>query len=212
MTPRTRCAASGTMARSSGKANWCFSARPSATSRWAWRKPSGGIGSCGSCTSNWGALIALRVGLRRRGTVGGVGRHRDRDDRCGNAVAMETPHRFPQRLGNLAPSARFPHSHNGSSWCGSRRRQDHRRTRPESVTYVSGLFCYPCIRLRRTETSSILRAVAAASAPSARCCHRVPGTDPGGLVRGTGTAGCSPCRSPPRPWRARRPDYPRRSG
>ena len=81
MTPHTRCAASGTMARSSGAASWCSSARRSDTSRWDWRKPSGAIGACGSCTSNWGASIATPVGLRRRGTVGGGGRHRDREDR-----------------------------------------------------------------------------------------------------------------------------------
>ena len=30
---------------------------------------------------------------------------------CGNAGAMETTHRFPPRLGNLAQTARFPHFH-----------------------------------------------------------------------------------------------------
>ena len=30
---------------------------------------------------------------------------------CGNAGAVETTQRFPPRLGNLAQSARFPHSH-----------------------------------------------------------------------------------------------------
>ena len=30
---------------------------------------------------------------------------------CGNAGPMETTERFPQRLGNLAQNARFPHSH-----------------------------------------------------------------------------------------------------
>jgi hypothetical protein len=30
---------------------------------------------------------------------------------CGNAGAVETTERFPPRLGNLAQSARFPHSH-----------------------------------------------------------------------------------------------------
>jgi hypothetical protein len=32
----------------------------------------------------------------------------------GNAGAMETTKRFPQRLGNLAHDARFPHSHSRS--------------------------------------------------------------------------------------------------
>jgi len=32
-------------------------------------------------------------------------------DGCGNDVPMETPERFPQGLGNLAQTARFPHSH-----------------------------------------------------------------------------------------------------
>ena len=30
---------------------------------------------------------------------------------CGNAGAMETTDRFPPRLGHLAQTARFPHSH-----------------------------------------------------------------------------------------------------
>ena len=35
----------------------------------------------------------------------------EREDGYGNDVAMETQERFPQRLGNLAYHARFPHSH-----------------------------------------------------------------------------------------------------
>ena len=147
MTPRTRCAASGTMARSSGVASWCSSARPSDTSQWDWRKPSGAIGSCGSCTSNWGASIATLVGLRRHGTVGGVGRHRDREDRCGNAVSVETTHRFPQRLGNLAHNARFPHSHSGP------RHDAEEKNDPETDYKVLPMYpvlrCYRCFRLRR---------------------------------------------------------------
>lgn len=35
----------------------------------------------------------------------------DRGGGCGNDVPMETTERFPQGLGNLAQTARFPHSH-----------------------------------------------------------------------------------------------------
>ena len=42
----------------------------------------------------------------------------ERGGRCGNAAAVEITYRFPPRLGNLAQSARFPHSHSGSSIFG----------------------------------------------------------------------------------------------
>jgi hypothetical protein len=49
---------------------------------------------------------------------------------------------FHKGLGKLAQNASFPHFHKPYSFIDD-------RTRPESVTYVSGLFCYRCFRLDR---------------------------------------------------------------
>ena len=47
---------------------------------------------------------------------------------CGNGGAMETTDRFPQRLGNLAENARFPHSHKPILVPFGRRRTGHTDT------------------------------------------------------------------------------------
>ena len=61
-------------------ATWSLSAKPCAANRSGWRKPSGAIGPCASCMWNWGASIATRAALRRRGTAGGAGLNDDRED------------------------------------------------------------------------------------------------------------------------------------
>jgi hypothetical protein len=56
------------------------------------------------------------------------------EDGCGNAVPMETTERFPQRLGNLATNARFPHSHKPMTIVLERQKN------PEPVTKVSPMY------------------------------------------------------------------------
>jgi hypothetical protein len=53
---------------------------------------------------------------------------------------------FHKGLGKLAENASFPHFHKPYFFIDD-------RTRPESVTHVSGLICYRCFRLRRTRGS-----------------------------------------------------------
>jgi hypothetical protein len=63
----------------------------------------------------------------------------DDEDGYGNAVPMESKKRFPQRLGNLAQNARFPHFHSRSSSYHEEDREDHeheeRRQRPVVTTH-----------------------------------------------------------------------------
>ena len=55
--------------------------------------------------------------------IPGLARATDQDG-CGNGVPMETQERFPQGLGNLAQTARFPHSHKPITLWSETRRQD----------------------------------------------------------------------------------------
>ena len=70
--------------------------------QWVVRSPTGG-----SDRRSWG-ILDVRSGHDPGSNVD------QRDIGYGNAGAMETTERFPQRLGNLAQNARFPHSHSRS--------------------------------------------------------------------------------------------------
>jgi hypothetical protein len=70
-------------------------------------------------------------------------------DSCGNGASMEITERFPQPLGNLAKSARFPHSHNCFSGVDQKNTDQHTEPDPRlSAFHKEVLDSRPAVRTR----------------------------------------------------------------
>ena len=153
MTPRTRCAASGTMARSSGKASWCCQRGPQPRAGGPGGNRAGGLAR---------AVHAPRTGAHRSrhaSVYAGVARSAAWDVTATVKTAVEMPSLWKPHTGfhsdlEISHRARDSHIPTADRRGVARRRQDP-GDRPESVTYVSGLLCYRCIRLRRMRLGRI---------------------------------------------------------